>query len=189
MDAFGGVNYSCFDFLKPVRFSADVDDSFDPHVSSAQQPEGLFAARLSLRTRAFRAEMEFVFAQDLAVGHYPGDTSTAMEALRRDLILFSRTLVDPRQIDPAVSIEDVWCNKMKSSGIDIESIAKWLHMARQQEVERFCPIAVFLPRLSLAIERRACGVVIGTRQGTFPSHDSRLASKLAANSWLHDLGE
>jgi hypothetical protein len=51
-----------FDFLELVRFSADMDDSFDPHLSSAQQPNGLLAAGLSLRIRALRAGIEFILA-------------------------------------------------------------------------------------------------------------------------------
>jgi hypothetical protein len=38
------VNYARFDLFEPVRFFADVDDSFDPHMSAAQQSESLLAA-------------------------------------------------------------------------------------------------------------------------------------------------
>jgi len=42
------VNYARFDFLQPIRFLADVDDSVDPDVSSAEQPNSLLAAKLSI---------------------------------------------------------------------------------------------------------------------------------------------
>jgi len=61
------MNNACFDFFQPVRFSTDIDDSFDLYGSSMEQPIGLVAAGLSLRVRAFCAEMELVFAQDFAV--------------------------------------------------------------------------------------------------------------------------
>jgi hypothetical protein len=57
------VNYARFDFYEPVRFSADVDDSFDAHVSSAEQTEALLAAGLSFGIRALGTGMEFIFAQ------------------------------------------------------------------------------------------------------------------------------
>jgi hypothetical protein len=59
------MNYARFNFFEPVRFFADVDDSFDPYVSLAQQPEGLLAAGLSLSIRAVRAVMEFILAQNM----------------------------------------------------------------------------------------------------------------------------
>jgi hypothetical protein len=83
------MNYSRFDFFEPVRLFADVDDSFYPYMSPAQQPNGLLAAGLSLRICALRAGMVFVLAQNFRVRLYPCDAPAAMEALRRDLILFS----------------------------------------------------------------------------------------------------
>ena len=104
------MNYARFDFFEPVRFLADVDDSFDADVSSAQQPEGLLAAGLSFRIRALRAGVEFILAQNLTIRLYPRDDPSTVEALRCDLVLCSRVLVDPRQINPAVRIEYVRCN-------------------------------------------------------------------------------
>jgi hypothetical protein len=54
------VNYACFNVFQPVRFFADIDDSFDLYVSSAQQSDGLLATGFSLRICALRAEVEFV---------------------------------------------------------------------------------------------------------------------------------
>jgi hypothetical protein len=65
------MNYARFHFFNPIRFFADVDDSLDPHVSSAQQPKSLLAAGLSLRIRALPAEMELVLAQNIPVSLYP----------------------------------------------------------------------------------------------------------------------
>lgn len=42
------MNQACFGFFEPVRFSTDIDDLFDPYVSSAQQSDSLLAAGLSL---------------------------------------------------------------------------------------------------------------------------------------------
>jgi hypothetical protein len=125
------VNYARFYLFEPVRFSADVNDSFDPYMSSPQQPNGLLAAGLSLRIRAFRTEMEFVFTQPFAVCLYAGDAPTAVEALRRDLILFSRMLVDPWQINPTLRIGYIRRNKVKFLRINIGRIPKRFHMARQ----------------------------------------------------------
>ena len=72
------MNYARFNFFEPVRFLADVDDPFDPYVSSAQQPEGLLAAGLSLRIRALPTEMELLLAQNFAVSLYACDASTAV---------------------------------------------------------------------------------------------------------------
>jgi hypothetical protein len=124
------VNYARFYFFEPVRFFTDVDDSFDPHVSSAQQPEGLLATGLSLRIRALPAEMELVLAQNLAVSLYACDASTAVEALRRDPILRSRVLVDPRQINPAVRIEYVRRNQVKLFRVYVRRIPELFNMAR-----------------------------------------------------------
>ena len=49
-----------------------------PYVSSAEQPEGLLAAGLSLRIRALRAGMEFVLAQNFPVRLNTCDAPTAM---------------------------------------------------------------------------------------------------------------
>jgi hypothetical protein len=59
------VNYACFNVFEPVRFFADVGDLFNQHMSSPKEPEGLLAAGFSFCVRAFRTEMEFVFAQNL----------------------------------------------------------------------------------------------------------------------------
>ena len=64
----------------------------------------------------FAPESEFVFAQDFPVCLYACDAPTAVEALRRDLILRSRVLVDPRQVKPAVGIEFVRRSQMKLAG-------------------------------------------------------------------------
>jgi hypothetical protein len=61
------VNYACFNFFEPARFFADVQDSFDAYVLSAQQPNALLPAGLSLRVRALCAGMEFVLAQNFTV--------------------------------------------------------------------------------------------------------------------------
>jgi hypothetical protein len=100
IDSLGRMNHTRFHFFEPVRFSADVYDLSNPEVSPAQQPKGLLAAGLSFRVRAFCAEMEFIFTQDFAICLYACDASTTVEALRRDLILFSGILVDPGQINP-----------------------------------------------------------------------------------------
>jgi len=60
------MKYAGLRFLL-VRFSADIDDSFDPHLSSAQQPNGLLAAGLSLSIRALRAGIEFILAENFPV--------------------------------------------------------------------------------------------------------------------------
>ena len=54
------MNDARFYLFEPVRFPADVNDSFDQHVSSPQQPKGLLPTGLSLRVRALCAEMEFI---------------------------------------------------------------------------------------------------------------------------------
>jgi hypothetical protein len=70
------VNYACFRFFEPVRFFANVDDSFDPHVSSAQQTKGLLAAGLPFASALFapgwnsysRRTSPYVFTRELLVG-------------------------------------------------------------------------------------------------------------------------
>jgi len=74
------VNYARFDLFKPVRFSADIDDAFDPDVSSLEQPDTLLTARLSLRIRALCPGMEFVLAKDFTICLYACNAPTAMEA-------------------------------------------------------------------------------------------------------------
>jgi hypothetical protein len=143
------VNYARFDFFQSVRFPADIDDSFDPHVPSAQQPNGLLAAGLSLCIRALRAEMEFVLAQNFPVRLYPRHAPTAVEPFRRDLILRSGVLVDPGQINPAGRIEYVRRNKMKFLRINVRRVPELFHMARQQVVEWFYPIAIVLSTIEL----------------------------------------
>jgi len=113
------VNDARFYFFEPVRFFADVDYSFDPHVSSAQQPDGLLATWLSLCIRALRAEMEFVLTQNLAVSLYTRDASTAVKSRRRYLIQLSRILVDPWQVNPALGIGHVGRNQMKLFRINV----------------------------------------------------------------------
>jgi hypothetical protein len=83
------VNYARFHLFEQIRFSANVENSPDPNVSSAQQPEGLLAAGFPLRIRVLRTEMKFVLAQNFPIGPDACDAATAVEALRRDLILFS----------------------------------------------------------------------------------------------------
>jgi hypothetical protein len=70
------MDHARFHFFQPVRFFADVNDSFDSNVSAAQQPNGLFAARLSLGIRALRAGMEFILAQYFPVRLYPSSVRT-----------------------------------------------------------------------------------------------------------------
>ena len=83
------MNYACFDFFEPVRFSADIDYSFDLYASSAQQPDSLFTARLSPRVRALCAGMEFVLAKCFTICLHACNAPAAMEALCRDLVLCS----------------------------------------------------------------------------------------------------
>jgi hypothetical protein len=143
------MNYARFNFFNPVRFFADIDDSFDPYVSSAQQPEGLLAAGFSLCIRTFSAEMELLLAQNFAVSLYACYASSAVEALCRDLILCSRVLVDPRQINPAVRIEYVRRNQVKLLGVNVRRISELFHMARQQKVERLYPVLILLSTIEL----------------------------------------
>jgi hypothetical protein len=62
------VDQASFDFLEPIRFFPDIDDSFDPDMSSLKQPKSLLAAGFSLRIRTLRAKMEFVLAQNFRSG-------------------------------------------------------------------------------------------------------------------------
>jgi hypothetical protein len=61
----------------------------------------------------------------------------------------SRVLVDPRQIHPALRIGYIGRNQMKLFGINVWWIPKRFHMARQQEVEWFYAIAIFLATIEL----------------------------------------
>ena len=56
------MNYARFDFLQPIRFLTDVDDSVDSDVPSAQQPNSLLAAGFSLRIRTLRSGMRSSFS-------------------------------------------------------------------------------------------------------------------------------
>lgn len=93
--------------------------------------------------------MELVFAQSFPVCLYACDASTAVEALRRDLILFSGVLIDPGQINPALWIEYIMCNQMKLLRINVGWIPKRFHMARQQEIERLYAVAILLTPIEL----------------------------------------
>jgi transposase len=105
------------------------------------------AAGLSLRICTLRTEMELVLAQNFPIRLYACDASTAVEALRRDLILFSRILVDPRQIHPALRIGYIGRDKMKFLGVNVRWIPKRFHMARQQRIEWFYPVAILFPAI------------------------------------------
>ena len=53
------------DFFEPVRFSTDIDDLFDAHLLSPQQPDSSLAG-LSRRVCALRTGTEFVFHAELS---------------------------------------------------------------------------------------------------------------------------
>ncbi len=124
------MNYARFYFFEPVRFLADVDDSFDAHMSSEQQPEGLFAAGLSLCIRALRAGMEFILAENFPVRLYSCHAPTAMEALRRDRILLFLS-IDRSRANQASSPDRATygATKMKFLRVNVRWIPKLFHMA------------------------------------------------------------
>jgi hypothetical protein len=73
------VNYACFNFFEPARFFADVEDSFDAYVSSAQQPNALLPLGFPFAPRSLRRD-GIRLAQKFTVRFCTRDAPTAVEA-------------------------------------------------------------------------------------------------------------
>src|ERR1035438_9446102 len=114
--------------------------------------------------------MNFVFAQDFAVGFHPRSVAVAVMTGCGAFVLASGILVDPRFLQPFPRICFIRCNQVKVLCVNARRMAKWLYVARHQEIEGFDFVDVFLSFIELRErahdggtgDRRAtnCGLVL-----------------------------
>src|SRR5258706_14181781 len=87
-----------------VRFFTNRCKEVDPHVSAAQQTDGLLAALATVCVDALRFWMIFVGVDDVAVRLLAGSPSVPVMALRRDRKPFGRISVNPIGLQPSSRI-------------------------------------------------------------------------------------
>jgi hypothetical protein len=68
--------------------------------------------------------MKCIFTQDISVGFNANDAATSVETLCPDSVRFPRVLIDPSHFSPAVRIQFIGCDQMKSFAVNTGRMQK-----------------------------------------------------------------
>ena len=99
-----------FHVFEAIRFFPDEFELVDFYVPPLQQANRLFIASVSVRVRAFRFGVEFVFFDYFAVRFHPRRISVARMAPCSDSVRFPRVFINPIFLQPVFWILVVWRN-------------------------------------------------------------------------------
>jgi hypothetical protein len=104
----------------------------------------LLAARFPGRIGALRFRVDFILAQDFAVGFHTRGVAVAVMT-----VILPGILVDPSFLEPFARIWFIWRNQVKALRVGTSKVAEGLYVARHQEIEWLDLIDVFLSFVEL----------------------------------------
>src|ERR1041385_3441438 len=105
-------------------------------MSSLEQSYCRFSTYISVKVRAFRFGVKFVFGNNIAIGLHTCGLSAAVISKRIYVKQIRRILVNPPFFLPFTRIRLEGCNQMEFRGVNIYRMSQWTYMTTKQEIER-----------------------------------------------------